>query len=64
MGNRTKKLQNRNWFRGIKKQPSWETVKNDKADETTERLKESNQLDELIYNINDTPYGIVRILKK
>ena len=64
MGNRTKKLQTRNWFRSIKKQHPWEQVRSDKAIETMESLNETNQIDELVYNINNTPDGIIRILRK
>jgi len=48
----------------MKKQPLWEDVKNDKSNETLERLSETNKLNDLQYNINNTPDGIIRILRK
>jgi hypothetical protein len=64
VGNRTKKFQTNNWFRSMKKLPSWEEVRRDKVTKTTEKLNETNQIKELLENINNTPNGIIRILKR
>ena len=64
MGNRTKKLQPKLWHRAMKKQPSWNNVKDVKSEEAMERLNESGELKELLTNINSSPDGIIRILRR